>query len=85
MPTDTTAASATDLTPAARAFLDAAATNWLGVAKLTGTNGLGRAARRRMAHRLCAAGYMRFYIHGSDEFEITEAGRAALLKGGARS
>lgn len=61
-----------------RAFLSQAASNWLGVAKLHGTQGLGRSARRRMALSLVEAGLMRKYVHGSDEFEITNKGRAAL-------
>lgn len=61
-------------------FLSEAADNWLGVAKLHGTRGLGRSARRRMAMSLVASGLMRKYVHGSDEFEITDTGRAALAE-----
>jgi predicted transcriptional regulator len=66
------------LTPAQIAFLREAAENWLGVAKCRSTTGYARRAERAKAERLCKAGLMRKYVHGADEYEITDAGRAAL-------
>jgi predicted transcriptional regulator len=68
------------LTPAQKKFLREAAENWLGVAKCRSTTGFARRAEREKAERLCQAGLMRRYVDGSDEYEITEHGRAALLK-----
>ncbi|ADJ22982.1 hypothetical protein Hden_1169 [Hyphomicrobium denitrificans ATCC 51888] len=66
------------MSPAHRKFLSEAASNYLGVAKLFNTCGYARRSRRAMAQRLCEEGLMRRYVHGSDEFEITDKGRAAL-------
>lgn len=66
------------LTRAQKAFLSEAANNWLGVAKCRSTSGFARRAEREKAVRLCQAGLMQKYVHGSDEFQITDAGRDAL-------
>jgi predicted transcriptional regulator len=66
------------LTPAQKKFLRDAADNWLGVTKCRSTTGYARRAEREKAARLCQAGLMRKYVHGSDEFEITDAGREAI-------
>lgn len=66
------------LTPAQQSFLADASANWLGVAKCNSPVGFARKAQRAKALRLCDAGLMRRYVHGTDEFEITDAGREAL-------
>lgn len=77
-PTGITDRGGDGMSPAQRKFLSEAANNWLGVANLNGTSGFGKRSRRLMAEKLCEAGLMRKYVHGSDEFEITDKGRAAV-------